>query len=151
MIILLAKTKLNAIKILISKALLDSYINHDEFVLVSNVLTLIWIRVNFSPCWFSLNNSEAFKAVTLTFCIIQSHFIINIFAKFSIPNLPSSLDIAQNSDGRILDFWISAQSLIKENCHNSRTSDDIDMKLGPVTKCDKKKQENVKKFDDDVI
>ena len=31
-------------------------------------------------------------------------------------------------------FW---STLIKENCQNSRTSDDIDMKLGPVTKFDK--------------
>ena len=48
------------------------------------------------------------------------------------------LDIGQNPDGGISDFRISGQSFIKENCHNSRTSDDIDMKLGPVTKLDKK-------------
>ena len=41
-------------------------------------------------------------------------------------------------DGEIPDFPISSQSLIKENCHNSRTSDDIDMKLGPVPKLDKR-------------
>ena len=39
------------------------------------------------------------------------------------------------SDLRI--FWISDQSLIKGNCHNSRTSDNIEMKLGPVTKLHK--------------
>ena len=33
-IVLLAKTKLNSIEVLISKALMDSYISHDEFVLV---------------------------------------------------------------------------------------------------------------------
>ena len=27
---------------------------------------------------------------------------------------------------------------MKENCHNSRTCDDIDMNLGPVTKLDKR-------------
>ena len=37
----------------------------------------------------------------------------------------------------ISDFGIPGQSLIKGNCHNSRTSDGIDMKLGPVTKLDK--------------
>ena len=37
-IVLLAKTKLNAIEVLISKALIDSYINHDKFVSVNNVL-----------------------------------------------------------------------------------------------------------------
>ena len=31
-------------------------------------------------------------------------------------------------------FRISGQSLIEENCHNSRTRNDIDMKLGPATK-----------------
>ena len=37
-IVLLAKTKLNTIKVLISKALIDSYINCEEFALVNNVL-----------------------------------------------------------------------------------------------------------------
>ena len=36
-IIFLAKTKLNSVDVLISKALNDSYISHDEFVLVNNV------------------------------------------------------------------------------------------------------------------
>ena len=35
---MLAKTKLNIIEVLISKALIDSSISHDEFVLVNNVL-----------------------------------------------------------------------------------------------------------------
>ena len=35
---LLGKDKLNTIEILISKALIDSCINHDEFVLLNNVL-----------------------------------------------------------------------------------------------------------------
>ena len=37
-IVLLGKDKLNIIKVLISKALIDSYISHDEFVLVNNML-----------------------------------------------------------------------------------------------------------------
>ena len=37
-IVLLSKTKLNTIKVLISKSLRDSYINHDESLSVSNVL-----------------------------------------------------------------------------------------------------------------
>ena len=36
-IVLLAKTKLNTIKILISKTLINSCINHDEFVSVNNM------------------------------------------------------------------------------------------------------------------
>ena len=35
---LLAKSKLNSIEVLISKALIDSNISHDEFVLTNNVL-----------------------------------------------------------------------------------------------------------------
>ena len=35
---LLAKAKLDIIEVLISKALIDSDINHDEFLLVNNVL-----------------------------------------------------------------------------------------------------------------
>ena len=54
------------------------------------------------------------------------------------PWLTSVFRYWKNSDGGIYDFRISVQSLIKENCHNSRTSDDTDMKLGPVTKPDKR-------------
>ena len=50
-----------------------------------------------------------------------------------------SLDIAQNGDMSISNVWISGQSLINENCRNSRTSNDTDMKLGPVTKLDRRK------------
>ena len=53
-------------------------------------------------------------------------------------------------DGGISDFPISGQSLIKRNCRNSRTSDDIDMKLGPVTKRDKRNKKR-QKNDDDVM
>ena len=37
-IVLLAKTKLNTIKVWIYKALIDSYINREEFVSVNNTL-----------------------------------------------------------------------------------------------------------------
>ena len=45
----------------------------------------------------------------------------------------------------------STPPLIKVNCYNSGTSDDIDMKLGPVTKIDKKNKIMSKKFHDDVL
>ena len=57
----------------------------------------------------------------------------------------------QNSDRGNFDFRISAQSFIKENCHNSRTGDDIDMKLGPITKFGKRNKTPSKKIDDDVM
>ena len=37
-IVLLAKSKLNSTEVLISKALIDSNISHDEFVLINNEL-----------------------------------------------------------------------------------------------------------------
>ena len=37
-IVLLAKSKLNSIEVLISKALIDSVISHDEFVLINNAI-----------------------------------------------------------------------------------------------------------------
>ena len=65
-------------------------------------------------------------------------------AKFGNPYSSQSPDIGQNSDGCISDFWIPGQSLIKRNCHNSRTSDNIDVKLGPVTKLDKRNKATLK-------
>ena len=68
--------------------------------------------------------------------------------------MPQSPDIAQNSDGGIYDFRISGKSLIKGNCHNSRTREDIDMKVGPVTKVDKRNKapsKKKKKNDDDDV
>ena len=35
---MLAKSKLNSTKVLISKALIDSNVSHDKFVLINNVL-----------------------------------------------------------------------------------------------------------------
>ena len=37
-VVLLAKSKLNSIEVLISKALIDSVFSHNEFVLINNVL-----------------------------------------------------------------------------------------------------------------
>ena len=62
-----------------------------------------------------------------------------------------SLDIGQNSDGGISDFRISGQSFIKGNCHNFRTSDDIDTKLEWKTKPDKRNKTTSKIFDEDFI
>ena len=37
-IVLLTKSRLNSIEVLISKALIDSSISHDDFLLINNVL-----------------------------------------------------------------------------------------------------------------
>ena len=41
----------------------------------------------------------------------------------------------------------NGKSFIKENCHNSKTNDDNDMKLGPVTKLDKRNKATSKNMD----
>ena len=95
--------------------------------------------VNFTNlCQFSLNNSETVKA-------LQWYFIRDILDKFGIPSLPQSPDIGQNSDGGISDFQISGQPFIEENCHNSSTTNDTDMKPGPVTKLENKKTRQFQK------
>ena len=95
----------------------------------------------YSPWWFSFNNSKG-KAVILAFC--SAAFGKILFGTFA-PNLVfltrPSLQILGISE-----FRISRQSLIKGNCHNSRASDDIDMKLGTVTKIDKRNKTTLKKL-----
>ena len=81
-------------------------------------------------------------------CSIHHLSIRKISAKFGIHGLHQPPDIGQNSDGGISDICISGQSLIKENCQNCRTSDDIDMNLGPVNKIDERKKATSKKLDD---
>ena len=58
------------------------------------------------------------------------------------------LDKTQSGIFLISEFLL--KSLINKNCHNSRTSNDIDMKLGPVTKLDRKNMGTPKQFDDDA-
>ena len=91
------------------------------------------------------------KRTTLAFCSNQQPFVRDIPAKFGIPNLSQSPDIGQSWDGGISDFGISGQSLIKKDCHNYRINHDIDMKLGPATKRDKRRIATLKKFGDNVI
>ena len=108
--------------------------------------TLIWVwGVLLLPCWFSLNNSETVKDVTVAFCSIQKLFIRDICVKFGIPNSPQSPDIDQNSDGGISIFSVTGEFFINENGHSSRTSHDIDMKLSPVTKLDERNTVTSKK------
>ena len=64
-------------------------------------------------------------------------------------NVPIYIQILGKTQMGISDFWTSGQSLIKVNCHNCRTSDDIDMKLGPVPKLGKTNKTMSKKVDDD--
>ena len=83
-------------------------------------------------CWFFLNNSETINPITLAFYNIYSYFIRDILVKSGISNLCQSPNVGQKSDGSVPNFRISSESSIKENCQNSRTIGDIDMKLVPV-------------------
>ena len=60
--------------------------------------------------------------------------------------MPQSPDNRQNLDGDSFDSQISGQSFMKDNFLNSRFIYDIDMKLGPVTKFDKKIRRHQKKL-----
>ena len=107
---------------------------------------------NFTPLLLAfLNNLETVKAVTLVFCSIQQLYIRDIRGKFGIPKLAPVSRFCENLEGGITDFRISGQSVINENGHSSRTSHDIDMKLGPISKLDKRNTANLKKMDDDVM
>ena len=48
------------------------------------------------------------------------------------------------------DFQISGQSFIKENFHNTRSSDDTDINLGSVTILNKRSKTTSKKITNDV-
>ena len=118
--------------------------NSEKYLFISVVLTLIWVgRGNFNPLspffyWSSHNNSETFS---------------NISLERFVPNSPQSPYIRQSQtrEWGISDFRIFGQYLIKEDCHNSRTSNDICVKLQSLTERDKRNTTTSKKLDDNVI
>ena len=65
-----------------------------------------------------------------------SNILLETLVTNLVPLTRPSLPILGKTQAEV--FPISGKSLIKENCDNSRTNGDIDMKLGPVTKIDKK-------------
>ena len=64
------------------------------------------------------------KDITLTFCSI--HY-------FSLETFVSNLNSQRRNIGQKLDIF-QLRDILNKSCHNSRTSNDIDMKLEPVTK-----------------
>ena len=86
------------------------------------------------------------KAVTLAYSnSLLETLETFVRAKFSIPNFP------QATDGGISNFEISGQSLINKNVHNSGTSDDIDMILGPIITTYKAITKAQKQFDTEIV
>ena len=60
--------------------------------------------------------------------------------------MAQSPNIEKNSDLGIFDFRKTGQSLENEICHNSRTSNGIDMKLKPVSELQRETQQCQKKL-----
>ena len=101
---------------------------------IFNPISLIWVGgvILLSPFrWFSLNNSETVKAVTLAWHFsVFSNFLLEAFVQNLVSlSRPSLQILVKPQTGGISDFRIFAQSFIKENRHHSRTSHDIHMKL----------------------
>ena len=71
-------------------------------------------------------------------------FVLNLV----FPNCPSLQILGKTQTGVFPNSRFLVKSIIKENCHNSRTSDDIDMKLGPITKLYKRNKTTSKNFDE---
>ena len=61
--------------------------------------------------------------------------------------LPQSSDIGKNLDGGISNFQISGRFLINKIFRNSRTTNNINMKFGLVSKLYKRKMEAQKQID----
>ena len=59
--------------------------------------------------------------------------------------------LGKTQTGIFLTSGTSGQSLIKENCQNSRTRDDIGMKFEQSTKFNKRNKTRLNQFDDDVM
>ena len=103
----------------------------------SCIISVQWENL-YPSCLFSLNNSEIEKAVNRAFCRIKLLFIGNNQATL-VSLTCSSLQISDKNQTR--EFPISSfpvKLIINRSCRKSTTSDDTDMKLGPVTKIDKR-------------
>ena len=64
---------------------------------------------------------------------------------------PSLQILNKNKTGLFPISRFLVKTIRYKNCHNSRTSSDIDTKHGPVSKVDKRKTTTSKKIDDDVV
>ena len=63
----------------------------------------------------------------------------------------SNLQILNKTQTGVLPIsGFPVKSLTNKNCHNSRTSNDISIKLEPVTKLDNRNTTTSKKLDDNV-
>ena len=72
-----------------------------------------------------------------------------------MPNLVSlthpSLQVLDKTQTLVFSIFGFLVSHLQKSYHNSRTTNDIDMKLGPITKFDKKNTATSEKLDDHVL
>ena len=108
-------------------------IQYDQARSVFYSLTLIWVCVCCvcCVCWCVGGGGDFFIIICFKICYLL---------------LTPVSCIGQISDRSILDFRISGQSLIKINCHKSRTSDDTEKKLQAVTKPKKRNKTTPKEM-----
>lgn len=83
----------------------------------------------------------------------MNNFLLKILYSCQIwyPYLTPVPNIEQNSDVGIFSFWILVEHLLKKNGNNSGNSNDIKIKLEPLTELDKGNKATTKKFDDDFM
>ena len=78
---MLAKAKLNSIKVLLSKALIDWYISHDEFVLINNVLKEYYDlkeEIKNLKTWTVHQSFWFIYKLMLSYCFLKEELIENI-------------------------------------------------------------------------
>ena len=75
------------------------------------------------------------KAVNQTFCSTKLETLVTNPVSITCSS-HQMLDKTQTGVFPILRFLVKL--LINENCHNSRNGNDIDMRLGPISKPDKR-------------
>ena len=100
-----------------------------------------------------LINSLTLICVCVCLCVCVS---LNILLETFVPNLVSPtchslLILGKTQTGVFPISGFLVNPLQKKIVNNSRTGDDIDMKLGPITKLHKRNKITSKKFDDDVM
>ena len=97
---------------------------------------VIWPRAG-----FLLITQKMVKARTLVFAACNSFLLETL-----VPNLISLTRPSLQILGKISNFWIYGQFFVNENCHNCRTSHDIDIESRPVSKIDKRNTVTSKKL-----
>ena len=90
---MLAKSKLNSIKVLISKGLISSNIRHDEFMLIDNVLKGQCYRIVWSVKAQELKRLKNGRIMLLSKCAVYDRKKSRFIKKQEASGLSSSLGV----------------------------------------------------------